>query len=669
MELEFIIEDAVANPIKFTLDSEPTGVRANFDQRRYAQTKHATVDDGKTYKQKFEKTDPIRIQFYSNFPQNRVRIVDCHDTPYGPDMFPSVAVDYRNKFYRSTCMFSSIEDKLFIYFSDTQEYTDEDFTVPGELISYEGRLPNINAMPGDLVRYSYDGVNFAAGEITEIRWNPTLQAEGYLIDQDVTLINPVQGLVEIAYDEKEANLYTQLISLAALVPGTYFIRREHGIALYDVSFTSEPLAVAEVHEETLALEYRHNGTYNREDLWNYVYLFDWTNIVRIPADFYKFAPAGEVDVDISDRGIPRMLRAIPYRQVEISFYNMPSWLADKVQMALSHDVKIINGYEWEIENFGNFETIDRLDLGTYVVSLRQKNDRAKKTDSFTIDLLAYFEPPAVSSVSPVGALLGPTFRTNTLGVFHFVSIPPGISVDKETFIDGEVVSFSVSGNPSTIPRSFTFLAVSDSLDGLTATFTINQLGAAPPAEYLDVSSYEVTLPQPSGSNQLLDVSSSGDWNISTPSGFAFTAAKESGFTKIRITAPSANPGPTARVGVVRLTLQSNPAIFKDINVTQSAPPPPPPDVMLSVSPDWIAVPGHGGSRNVNVVTANPTDQWQAVPSHSWIIVNGSIQTGSKTFNIFVNGASMETIFPRYGVVTFVNIFNADDTLIVNVEQN
>ena len=43
MLLTFIIEDAVANPVKFTRDDLPTNERANFDQRRYAQTKNATV--------------------------------------------------------------------------------------------------------------------------------------------------------------------------------------------------------------------------------------------------------------------------------------------------------------------------------------------------------------------------------------------------------------------------------------------------------------------------------------------------------------------------------------------------------------------------------------------------------------------------------------------------
>lgn len=671
MNLEFIIEDAVSNPIKFTRDDNNVDQRANFDQRRYSQTKNATVDEGKTYNQKFENADIVRIEFFSNLPQNKVLIVDCDDNVYGAEMFPTVAVAYRNKFYRSTCKVSSIDGKVFIYFSDTIVYLDEDFTEQGAFAAFDGALPNIKAVAGDPVRYSIDGgVTFVSGLITEIRWNPDLQAEGYLIDAAINLINPVDGLVEINYDEKPANLYSQLLPLAGLAPGKYFVRRLHGVTTYDYSFTSEPLEIAPYHGATLALEYRHNGTYNRADLWNYVYLSDWKNVLRIPADFYKFAPAGEIDVDINDNGTPRMLRARPYRQIQINFLNMPSWLADKVQMALSHDVKMVNGYEYEVENFGQFELIDRLDLGTYTVELRQKNDRTKKIDTIVYSIDAYFEPPEVNSVSPVGGLLGPTFRTNSLAVFHFVSVPPGVLVDKETFVDGEVVTFSVSGNPSTIARSFTFLAVTDSFDGLSATFIINQLGAAPPPEFLDVDDNAVLFDHAGSQTQIVNVNSSGDYNISITGAFIFEAEKMPGdITKVRIMSPTANAGTTDRVGVVRLTLQSNAAIFQDINVTQTAPPPPPPDVMLSVSPTEIGVPANGGSRNVNVVTANPTDQWQAFSSAAWIVVSGAIQTGSKTFNIVIKKTDITTVTPRSGSVTFANILKPSDTLLVDIEQN
>jgi len=663
MDVNFTIEDATANPIKFTLDGAPVDQRAAFDQRRYRQTTNTTVDPEKVYKQLFEKTDAIRIQFYSNFPANRVSIVDCDDNVYGPLMFPSVAVEYRNKYFRSGCKFSSINDKMFIYFDQNLSYLDEEFTVAGELVAYNGRLPNINAVAGDIIRYSFDGTTFLDGAITEIRWSPDLQAEGYLTDVDITLVVPIDGFVEILYDEKPANLWTQLISLAALDPGTYFIRREHGLGSYDVSFTSEPIQVDEYYGDTLAIEYRHVGTYNRDDLWNYVYLFDWSNTIRIPAAFYKFTPAGEIELDVNDYGVPRVLRAVPYRQLEISFYNMPSWLADKLQMALAHDVKIINGYEWEVENFGQFELVDRLDLGTYTVVLRQKDDRTKKTDEFTYTITAEFVPPTHVDIPSAGGDYVSEFITNTAGTFHFITVPSWITPDHATFVNGDEISFAIAA-VGTIGRTATLTAMSDAIDGLTAEIVFTQLGdTTPPAEFLDVADDNITLIHSAGANWAVLVSSSGDYDISYSGAFTFAAVKELGFAQIRISSPTANPGPTARTGVVRLTLQSNPAIFKDVDVTQSAPPP----QLISTLPTLWNSPNRYATRNFMIDT-QPGCKWQVYTSDSWIHCSTVLHTGPATINIQLDEADFYDV-PREGSATIVNILDPYDTLVIPIEQN
>ena len=666
MDLNLIIEDAISNPVKFTRDDLPTNERASFDQQRYAQAHHTTTDEGKTYNQLWEKLDTIRIQFYSNFPNNRVKVVDCQDNVIGPLMYPSVAVDYRNKFWRSSCKFSSIGDKLFIYFSETQVYLDEDFTELGPMINFEGRLPNINAQPGDVVRYSLDGVTFLTTTIVSTQWNPALQAEGYVTSTDITLITPVLGLVEINYDEKPANLYTQLISLAALASGKYFLKREHGVTDYSITYTSEPLDVQDEHAETLALEYKHVGTYNRADLWSYVYLFDWTNKVRIPAAFYKWAPAGEIDLDVNDYGTPRLLRAVPYRQVELNFFNMPNWLADKVQMALSHDVKIINGYEWEMENFGGFDLIDRINLGTYTVALRQKTDRTKKIDVFPFTLSAEFVPPIHHALPYAGFETYSQFVTNTAGEFHFVSLPPWIIPDKATFVNGDIINFVITANPELFDRAAVLVAVCDTIDGLNAELSFSQYyNDAPPPQFLSTNRNTIRLPYPFGFSELVNVSSSGDYTISYSGPFTFVAVKESGFTKVRISSPSANTTTTDRVGVVRLTLNSNPAIFKDIAVSQAHPT----TFLTSTEPTEVSFPAKGGNRTVDIFTTEGTE-WQAVPSHPWVVVDGSIHTGNyDNFNIHCNGTTIDTVTPRYAVVTFVNIANPGNTLVVNIEQN
>jgi len=666
MDLNFIIEDATANPIKFTLDNSPVDQRANFDQRRYRQTHNTTVDPDKVYKQLFEKTDPIRIQFYSNFPVNRCKIVDCHDTVYGAIMIPSIAVNYRNKIFRSGCKFSSIDGKMFIYFDQNLTYEDEDFTIAGDLIAYNGRLPNINAVPGDLIRYSLDGITFQDGTITEIRWNPSLQCEGYLTDVDVTLVEPIDGFVEIMYDEKPANLWTQLISLAGLDPGTYFIRREHGLSSYDVSFTSEPIQVAEYYEDTLAIEYRHVGTYNRPDIWNYQYLFDWKNIIRIPAAFYKFTPAGEIELDVNDNGIPRILRAVPFRQLEISFYNMPSWLADKLQMALAHDIKIINGYEWEVENFGQFELVDRLDLGTFTVVLRQKNDRSKKTDEFTYSITAEFVPPA-HAIPFGGVSVESEFLTNTGGTFHFLTLPSWITPDKSTFVNGDFISFTIAANAMLFDRSAILTAVCDAIDGLTAEISFAQNhDTTPPAEYLSVNTNSVTLSHPAGSNASVLVAASSGWETSNLSGFAFGAVIVGDYESLTISAPSLNNTGANRVGVIRVSLISNPTVFQDITVTQTPQPPPPPQLLASLPTEWNA-PNRYGTRNF-MITTEPGCKWQVYTSHTWIHCSTVIHTGNFTINVQIDAAEFDDV-PREGSVTCVNILDPYNTIVIPITES
>lgn len=666
-DVNLIVEIPVANPFKFILDGANSDERADFDQRRLSDVKNASNDAGHSFDQPWEKVDSARVQFYSNFPLNRVSIIDCDDVVQGSPMTPSIAVQYRNKKYRSACKLSSINGKLFIYFMEGLEYLDEDFLVPGELVALNGVTPNINALPGDLVRFSINsGVDFISTTIASIVWNPALSAEGYLTDLDYTLLSPIDGLVEITYDQKPANLLSQALDFSALTPGTYRIRYQVGIADYTISFTTEPIDIQTKHEGTLALEYRHDGTYDAVDMWSYIYLSTWTNLVRIPTDFYKFTPAGEVEADNNDRGIPRMTRAIPYRQITISFINMPGWLADKIQVALSHDKKIINDYEWEIENYGQFEMIDQLDLGTYEVNLRQKNDRTKKVNEFPAEVTASFDPDSFSNIAFAGDVVTAEFISNTLGLFRFLSLPAWITTDLEEFSNGDIVEFTIAANATSFDRSIQLIAISDDFDGLQATIDFQQDFDDSIPEFIDVDDDTVLLAYTAGSNQLLNVSSSGDYNITFSGTHTFQAVKESGFTQVRVSEATANNTGVNRTGTVRLTLQSNPAVFKDISVTQTV------DLgLISTTPAGFTVPpipSAGATLSIDI-DATVGTQWQASSSQTWCIVNTSIHTGSLVgFSIFINEKPSYIPGARSAQVTLVNIINSSDTLTVYIVQ-
>lgn len=662
--INLLVEIPVANPFKFILDGANSDERADFDQRRLALVKNASgeyID----FHQPVEKADANRVQFYSNFPLNKVTIVDCDDVVYGAPMTPSVAVQYRNKKYRSACKFATVNDKLFIYFIEGLEYTDEDFLVPGNLVALNGVTPNINALSGDVVRLSVNaGVDFIATTIDEIIWVPDLQAEGYLTNLDYSLLDPIDGLVEITYDQKPTNLLSQLLDFTGLAEGQYFVRYEVGVADYTISFTSEPIDVREKHPDTLALKYRHVGTFDKSDIWNYIYLSDWFNIIRIPTDFYKFIPAGEVEIDTNDSGIPRMLRAVPYRQLQISFINMPGWFADKMQVALSHDTKVINDYEWELaDNYGNFEMIDQLDQGTYEVNLRQKNDRTKKTNTFSAEITASFDPDSFAAIPFAGDVLEAEFISNTLGVFRFVSLPPWIETDVETFQNGDIVEFTIAANATLFERSIQLIAISDDFDNLQATIDFQQDYDDTEPQFIDVDDHDVELSGSNGSNQLLTVTSSGDFDIVEVSGFDFTVVKESGFTQLRITAPSENAGPGNRTALIRLELQANPAVFVEIDVTQLVR-----VGLFGSEPTAFTFSSSGGGDSLDVEASAGTS-WQASSNQSWCIVDGALKTGNASVSVFVNGRDLFIPAPRFAQITIINTANPSDTLTIIVQQN
>src|SRR5690606_4335528 len=113
----------------------------------------------------------------------------------------------------------------------------------------DGRLPIVQAGAGNIIRFNIGGTGFQLGQVQQVLWVPELQAEGYLMDVTYTIPVSVDGVAEIRYNEKDADLFGALVNLGTL-DGIYFLRLEFGINEEDeypwlVSYTSEPIKVAE----------------------------------------------------------------------------------------------------------------------------------------------------------------------------------------------------------------------------------------------------------------------------------------------------------------------------------------------------------------------------------------------------------------------------------------
>jgi hypothetical protein len=243
-------------------------------------------------------------------------------------------------------------------------------------------------------------------------------------------------------------------------------------------------------------------------------------------------------------------------------------------------------------------------------------------------------------------------------------LPSWIETNVETFQNGDIVEFTIAANATLFERSIQLIAISDDFDNLQATIDFHQLYDDSEPQFIDVDDHDVELSGADGSDQLLNVTSSGDYNIVPISGFAFTVVKESGFTQLRITAPSENEGPGNRTAVIRLELQANPAIFVDIDITQLVR-----VGLFGSAPTAFTFDINGGADSA-FIEASTSTQWQASSSHSsWCAVDTGLKTGSQSINIFVSTRDFFVPAPRFAQITIVNVNNPLNTLTIIVQQN
>jgi hypothetical protein len=643
MTINYFVQLAIANTLRFTYDGTSSNERASFDQRRYAQTKNAEVDDYKRYLQLFESADTNRPQVYTNFPLRRISIINCdEEVVAGPFSF-NLLREYRNKSYLSDCKFASVDGKLFVYFVEGYEY-DESFDYPADLVALNGVLPNINAVVGDIVSYDY-GAGFTGSTITELRWSPELEAQGYLLDVDSSITEPVDGQIEISYDEKDLALYERELTFDTLPEGEYMARMEFGVTSYTHSFTSEPFDVRARHDNSLALDYYHEGEFDKPDQWNYLYEEGWFNRIRVPADFYEFIVGGEIEADTNDTGEPRILRVVPFRQVKFSAKNIPSWLVDKFMVILSHD-----------------RQIKQLDLGSFEVTMKQKGDRTIAAWSFEFEGEVFWEPDSFEDIAFAGAVVSATFHSSLPGVFQFISLPAWITPNVFTFEDGDEVEFTISANGTFFDRSVTLVAYSEEVDDLTAEISFEQLFDDSVPDFIDAEPEDSTIDVEGGFVDIT-VSASGPWEALIQSGFAFALSMPDANT-LRVTAADPNETVDPIMAVVRVRLTGSPGTFDDVNVGQSGV-----VGLISVTPSGIISSSSGGNNPVDVVATAGTE-WQAITVSSWVVVNPVIQVGSVVgFNIFINGRDLDVFAPRFASVTLQNVNVPADTLLINIQQN
>lgn len=575
MAVTLNINFPTCQPLRFTNENLPDNQRANFDQIRYSQAKYAAMDKNQVFYQKFENADSLQVQFLSNFPNNKVGVYSCVDNELNllVENIPSILKQYRGLEYFSDCSLNSLNGFLFLFFDEGYTYTDNTYTTEVDAILNQGRLPNINVRVGDVVYFKYDSsATVYTATVTAISWNVALQAEGLLLNIVSALSSTVTGKVTIVYNEKDQDLYYQNIDLSGLDEETHFIRVSTGIGedeaedpIYQNNYLSEPLDVSTLFSDSGAIDYSHTGIFGRTDQFGFLYEDGYKSRIRLDSQFFQFEPSGEIEIDTNDTGRKQLLRAVPYRSIKLVGMDIPSWLCDKLNKVFAHDTIIINGYEYRNENFGSFDFIPSLDLGSFEVTLIQVNDPLLFENEVELNFEASFSPDSITD-DGTGGMYEVVFNSTFGGSFTWQNLPSWITSNVSTFSDGDTIELTI--DESTFPeRSVNLSAITSGLD-LSAIVAIVQEEGVLGSDIVSVTPDEIVALLGVSVNHDVDVVvSSPSINWQATSNQIWVRVSSPVFSGNQtITVRTVNPTIFSPLAIVTITNIDNPLDFKQITV-------------------------------------------------------------------------------------------------------
>lgn len=656
----------VANPLRLVRQfAVQNGRRKNFDDMPFNGVNHAALVEQK-YNQPWTIYDSCVVQFLSNFETHEAGIYNCQEELVS-DLTGLISKHkaYRNLKYRASCKGTSLAGFLFVFFDEGVTYEDEDFTTTVDEYNYGGSLPEsdfglLNVQVGDVVRVKIDVLHlqFETAVVTEIAYNPEHKAMGYKLDIPVDM-EPEDGLIEIIYNHKEHDLYAIPVSFS-LDPGRYFLRLTCNLGGASEIFETETLLVEEDSEKSVLLEYMHTGIYDREDAFGFVY--DDLNKIRLSLTrFYQLDPSGDIEVFEADTGIPTQLRSVPFRKIRMQMTAIPNWLADKLNVILSHDTLQYSGYQYAIEEYGSSEHIEGNDTQNYEIVLRQVSNRLEiESEGVSEELMASFTPDTAG----IPALGTPgnnhTLSSNITGIFEVVAKPDWVNVSVDTLSNGELLTISISENTALTSRSGTVTYRSLEFPALEASIAVTQEAAEPdePAvDYLFVNPNALSF-DGGGETKTIGVNASGTYTILISSGFTYEKISE---TEIEVTALLNDSGSTL-TGSITFILDDDNNITAQVDLSQEAI-----AAVNSATPGIVNKSVAAGSVTVEI-DADPGCQWQVIKSSgiSWFSVSQTSGTGSDDIRLIFEsnyGGGQRT-----ATITIRNINNTSNFITVGVVQ-
>lgn len=678
----------IASPLRLIQDFTVTpGRRKNFDQMPHNGRNHAGLEEQR-YFQPWAIYDTTEVQFLSNHDSHTAEIINC-ETGDSTAIAVSLKKSYRNKYFRADCKAKSLDGKLFIYFDEGIVYSDEDFNVEDSEFDFQRRPPEapevftnpstgvsiqqwkfINLVGGEALRLKIDFLHsdFVTSVVVPsaesgYTYDSETNALGILTDIEVELTEE-DGLIEIVYNEKTHDLYKFNVNFN-LDLGDYYVQLTCSTAGQSEIFKTEGLRVIDNespgYKETVLFEIMHTGEFDSDDYFSFIY--SGLNKIRLSiAQLYSFDPSGDINVFEGDTGVATKTRAVPHRSLNFHLENIPNWLSDKLNVLFSHDTIFYSGYKHEVTEYGAADHMEGNDIQHYDVVLRQVSDRkVSESNGLTTELTAEFNPDEFLDVPVEGDSLATTLETNVTGNFEVVSVPSGISVDKNTLVNDEELTITVTSNEGNdILREFDLSYRSVLHPTLEALIQIRQdQDGSLPANALRTNPPHgsALVFAPEGETKRISVQATGTYTIIISSGWTYEIISS---TKVDITAP-ANSSGSPKAGTVSFVLDDDNDELSTLSMSQASL-----AALTGVSPSTINKTKFAGSVDVDIF-ADPGCSWQIIkPSAlTWLSIPSPNGTGDQTRNLsfqFNSGG------PRSALLSVRNINLPSNSFNISVYQ-
>lgn len=284
---------------------------------------------GKCYEQKYQTCDFVAVQALSNCSGNTITISDWNSG----EVSSQVAM-------KKTAAFTSLNESDSGYLksngnTQTRVYFDTpEFPVPlktGDNIEIQGTAASNGIYAVQGIAKETGGSQYALISLTYSEASATTPC---------TIIS--------YFNKREFDVYEGIINWAAMGPGIFQVKvsgtDSNGL---EHAYLSEPIRVAVEHKGTVLLRYRHNKT--DFDLY---YSSGFLNTLRVEGIIMHLQPSFSKKIHM-DYGRPVALSSQYTRGVELRTYGIPSYLHERVAIALAHSFIEIDGNEYQAE--GGYE--------------------------------------------------------------------------------------------------------------------------------------------------------------------------------------------------------------------------------------------------------------------------------------------------------------------------